>query len=60
MEDTITISRYRYLQLQKDSAQLRVLQENGVDNWDGYGNFSDDVEWSSVDKELNELKKKQK
>ena len=35
-EETITISKKEYEQLQKDQWFLQCLQGAGVDNWEGY------------------------
>ena len=35
--EMVTIPRYEYERLQKDSDWLGCLEEAGVDNWDGYG-----------------------
>ena len=34
--ETVTISRKEYDQLQKDAAMLNALENCGVDNWEGY------------------------
>lgn len=36
MNETITVSLKRYLQLLDDSVLLACLKEQGVDNWEGY------------------------
>ena len=36
MEETVTISKKEYEQLQKDQRFLECLQGAGVDNWEGY------------------------
>ena len=35
-DDTVTISRKEYNQLQKDAVMLNALEACGVDNWHGY------------------------
>ena len=35
-DDTVTISRKEYDQLQKDADMLNALENCGVDNWEGY------------------------
>lgn len=35
-DDTVTISRKEYDQLQKDADMLNALEACGVDNWEGY------------------------
>ena len=35
-DDTVTISRKEYNQLQKDAVMLNALEACGVDNWEGY------------------------
>ena len=35
-DDTVTISRKEYDQLQKDAGMLNALEACGVDNWEGY------------------------
>lgn len=35
-DDTVTISRKEYDQLQKDADMLCALEACGVDNWEGY------------------------
>lgn len=35
-EQTITITKAEYNSLVKDSLLLGFLEENGVDNWEGY------------------------
>ena len=35
-DDTVTISRKEYNQLQKAAAMLNALETCGVDNWEGY------------------------
>ena len=34
--ETVTISRKKYDQLQRDSDMLNALEACGVDNWEGY------------------------
>jgi hypothetical protein len=36
MEETVTISKKEYEQLQKDQWFLECLRKTGVDNWEGY------------------------
>ena len=36
MEETVTISKKEYEQLQKDQRFLECLRGAGVDNWEGY------------------------
>lgn len=36
-EETITVSKEEYKQLQSDSLKLQCLDEGGVDNWEWYG-----------------------
>ena len=36
MSDTVTISRFEYEKLTKDSEWLECLEAAGVDNWSGY------------------------
>ncbi len=36
MEETVTISKKEYEQLQKDQCFLECLRGAGVDNWEGY------------------------
>lgn len=36
-EETITVSKEEYRQLQLDSLKLQCLDEGGVDNWEWYG-----------------------
>lgn len=39
--DVVTISRDQYEKLLKDSDFLEILELNGVDNWDYYGDCHD-------------------
>lgn len=45
LQKTYTISAKTYHQLLKDSELLQKLEENGVDNWEGYQGI-DDEEYS--------------
>jgi hypothetical protein len=36
MEETVTISKKEYEQLQRDQRFLECLRGAGVDNWEGY------------------------
>ena len=41
MEETITITKVRYIELINDQEFLRCLEGAGVDNWDGYESAQD-------------------
>ena len=36
MRETVTIDALEYEQLLKDSFILKILMDNGVENWEGY------------------------
>ena len=36
MEETVTISKFEFARLTRDSEKLDALEAMGVDNWEGY------------------------
>lgn len=38
--DTVTISKVEYYELLHDAEFLEILKAHGVDNWEGYGEAS--------------------
>lgn len=58
--ELVTITKLEYLKLQLRNCELDILEANGVDNWGEYGGFSDDEEYASLEKEIEELTKKEK
>lgn len=58
----ITISMSEYERLKRDHYKLQALEQQGVDNWDGYGDAMDVFEsWEENEKiqRQEELKVKQ-
>lgn len=52
---TITISKKEYFKLKLSSEKLSMLQNGGVDNWNGYGESlypDDEVTISDIEEDL--------
>lgn len=51
MEKTITITEKEYNELQGYSFRLAYLEGAGVDNWDGYGDASEQWEADGMEED---------
>lgn len=59
MENTVTISKKEYFELQLAACRLEMLEGGGVDNWDGYGDslFPEFDDWETIEDIEERLKK---
>jgi hypothetical protein len=53
-QETITITKEEYFNLRKADLEIDLLENNGVDNWEGYCDSFSDENYSQV---LSKLRK---